>query len=109
MIYTYLLLSIKTGDFYCGITNNIQRRISEHNSGKVSMTNFSRLWRLVYAKEHSSYSEARKHEKWLKKKNRKYKINLAGQAATRYLDKLEKEGKIKQVGTVGRYVRYEKA
>lgn len=36
------------------------------------------------------------------------KLNVSDATATRYLDELEKEGKIKQVFTDGRYVYYKK-
>lgn len=36
-------------------------------------------------------------------------ISVSDATATRYLDELEKEGKVKQVGDAGHYVYYEKA
>ena len=36
-------------------------------------------------------------------------LKVSDATATRYLDELEKEGKIKQVGKTGKYVYYEKA
>lgn len=106
MIFTYLLLSDKAATFYCGISENVDRRLLEHNSGKVHATKSKKPWRLVYKKSHPDYVSARKHEKWLKKKNHDYKKSLAGQAATRYLDILEKEGRIRQEGKTGKYVVY---
>jgi len=35
-------------------------------------------------------------------------LGVSDATATRYLDELEKEGKIRQVGQTGRYVYYEK-
>lgn len=35
-------------------------------------------------------------------------LGILESTATRYLDELEKEGKVKQVGVAGRYVHYEK-
>jgi LPXTG-motif cell wall-anchored protein len=40
---------------------------------------------------------------WLSRRRSKRKIN----EAENYLDELEKEGKIKQVGKEGRFVKYE--
>jgi len=34
-------------------------------------------WQLIYKKEHKNYIEARRHEKWLKKKNINYKNNIS--------------------------------
>ena len=77
MFYTYLIQSQKDKSYYCGITNDPQRRLIEHNKGNLKVTSFKKPWKLVYIKKHNSYKEARKHEKWLKKKNRDYKHKLA--------------------------------
>ncbi|MEK7652761.1 MAG: GIY-YIG nuclease family protein [Patescibacteria group bacterium] len=37
MFYLYILRN-KNGKFYVGSTNNLKRRFSEHNSGKVFST-----------------------------------------------------------------------
>jgi predicted GIY-YIG superfamily endonuclease len=34
----YILRSVKDKDLYVGSTNNIRRRLNEHNSGKVDST-----------------------------------------------------------------------
>lgn len=78
MVYTYLLKSQKSESFYTGISQKPQKRLSAHNAGLVQSTKQKRPWNLVYKKSHSNYADARKHEKWLKKKNRKYKNKLAG-------------------------------
>lgn len=116
MVYTYLLKSSINYSFYVGIAKDPFSRLREHNNGKVESTKKFKNWKLVYVKKHNNYKEARKHEKWLKKKNIMYKNKLAGQAATRYLDDLEKEvhpapngrGQVRQVGKTGKHVYYEK-
>ena len=35
MHYTYVLLSKRDSGFYTGCTNDVKRRILEHNSGRV--------------------------------------------------------------------------
>lgn len=75
-IFTYLIRSVKDNSFYTGISENPEKRLQEHNRGKLRITALKRPWELIYKKTHLSYSEARKHEKWLKKKNRNYKNNL---------------------------------
>ena len=77
-IFTYLLRSQKDKSYYTGITENCDFRIKQHNTGKVESTKNRRPWDLVFSKPHENYSEARKHEKWLKKKNREYKDKLGG-------------------------------
>ena len=75
-IYTYLIYSNKFNRYYTGITNNPKKRIKEHNLGKLKSSSKFRPYKLVYIKKHLSYKEARKHERWLKKKNHKYKNKL---------------------------------
>ncbi|KKT26742.1 MAG: Excinuclease ABCsubunit C domain-containing protein [Parcubacteria group bacterium GW2011_GWA2_43_9b] len=75
-IFAYLIKSLKDKSFYTGISENPEKRVKEHNQGKLKNTALKRPWKLTYKKAHSSYAEARKHEKWLKKKNRQYKDNL---------------------------------
>ncbi len=38
MWYVYILRSMKDRNFYVGSTNNIRRRLTEYNSGKVGST-----------------------------------------------------------------------
>ncbi|MEI8249097.1 MAG: GIY-YIG nuclease family protein [Candidatus Taylorbacteria bacterium] len=38
MFYVYILQSKKDGNLYIGRTNNVERRVGEHNIGKVSST-----------------------------------------------------------------------
>jgi len=75
-VYTYLIQSIENGDFYTGISVHTNRRLIEHNSGKLKTTSSKKPWRLVFAREHETYDSARRHEKWLKKKNTEYKSRL---------------------------------
>jgi len=75
-VYTYLLKSLKDEKYYVGITNDINRRLFEHNNGKLLTTAKRRPFSLVYYKTHENYLEARNHEKWLKKKNKEYKNKL---------------------------------
>ncbi|MDD2646433.1 MAG: GIY-YIG nuclease family protein [Patescibacteria group bacterium] len=76
----YLIRSIKNKQFYTGISTNPTRRLFEHNSGKSKITNKHKPWELVYVKVYSGYQDARKHERWLKKKNVIYKNRLIGTA-----------------------------
>lgn len=78
MIYTYLLKSSYHNIYYTGISKNPEERLIHHNSGKVYATKLKKPWFIVYKKAHENYTEARKHEKWLKKKNHQYKDKLAG-------------------------------
>lgn len=84
-IFTYLIQSFIDNSYYTGISENPTKRLKEHNSGKLKITSNKKPFKLVYYKEHQNYKEARKHEKWLKKKNRKYKDNLAKHAVVAQL------------------------
>jgi len=48
MEYVYVLKSLKDGKFYVGHTDNLERRLSEHNKGKVTSTKYRCPFELVY-------------------------------------------------------------
>lgn len=49
MYYVYVLYSLKSKRLYTGYTDNLRRRIKEHNSGHgSSYTNRNRPYRLVF-------------------------------------------------------------
>ena len=75
--YVYLIQSQVDKSYYVGISENPKRRLDEHNIGKLKITSKKKPYKLVYIKEYENYKLARKHEIWLKKKNKIYKNNLA--------------------------------
>ncbi|HCX26012.1 MAG: endonuclease [Candidatus Collierbacteria bacterium GW2011_GWB1_45_35] len=64
--YAYVLLSLKNGNLYKGITNDLERRISEHNLGKNRSTKINAPWKIVYFEKFMTRDEARNREKFLK-------------------------------------------
>jgi len=64
--YTYVLLSKKDNKFYTGFTDNLKRRINEHNSGKVESTKFRRPLEIIYFEGCRNKSDALHREKYLK-------------------------------------------
>lgn len=66
--YVYVLLSKKDGRTYTGSTDNLERRIKEHNRGKSKATRNRRPLNLIYAEEFESLAEARAREKFFKSK-----------------------------------------
>ena len=74
---TYLIKSEKDGSFYTGIASDPIKRLNVHNRGASKTTSRKKPFLLVYVRYHKDYSEARRHEIWLKKKNRDYKNMLA--------------------------------
>jgi putative endonuclease len=61
--FVYILKSKIKEITYVGFTNNIERRIVEHNLGKSKFTNIYKPWELVYKEEHGSEEEAIKKKK----------------------------------------------
>ena len=69
----YILYSTKIDKYYVGYTNDIQRRLSEHNRKKGKYTDRGIPWILCYSEEFSSKTEAAGRETEIKsKKSRKY-------------------------------------
>ena len=66
MWYVYVLMSEKNGRFYTGSTNDMSRRLDEHNKGKSVYTRLTRPFRLVYEEQYETRLEARRRERFLK-------------------------------------------
>ncbi|MDE3057574.1 MAG: GIY-YIG nuclease family protein [Bacteroidota bacterium] len=64
--YVYVLQSYKDKNFYVGFTTNLQKRIDEHNNGKVSSTRLRIPLRLVYWEGCLYQTDATQREKYLK-------------------------------------------
>ncbi|MCH8956335.1 GIY-YIG nuclease family protein [candidate division KSB1 bacterium] len=64
--YTYVLQSEKDGQFYVGFTNNLRRRLAEHNNGQVQSTRKRIPLHLVYWEACLNRNDATKREKYLK-------------------------------------------
>ena len=66
MFYVYVLKSSKDGKLYYGSTNDLRRRVAEHNSGKVLSTKYRRPLKLVYYEAFLEEKDARQREQKLK-------------------------------------------
>ncbi len=66
MYFTYIIKSLKNGKYYIGSTNNIERRVSEHNTGHSKYTKNKGPFELVYKEEYNTNSEAKKREYYFK-------------------------------------------
>jgi len=66
--YVYIVKSIKDGKYYTGMTNDLQRRLREHNIGKSSTPSTKNRgpFILVYKEEGLTLQQARHREKYLK-------------------------------------------
>ena len=66
MFYAYVLKSEKTGHNYYGSTNDLDRRLKEHNFGHTKATKYIRPLKLVYFEKFDTLVEARKRELYFK-------------------------------------------
>jgi len=62
----YVLRSLKTGRRYIGSTNNLERRIIEHNTGQSTYTSQTGPYKLMYSEEFMTNIEVRRREKYFK-------------------------------------------
>jgi putative endonuclease len=72
-----LLASGRNGTLYCGVTNDLLRRVGEHRAGRAE--GFTRRYgvtRLVWFEAWSDVREAIAREKRIKRWNRAWKIGL---------------------------------
>ena len=64
--HIYVLHSLKDSRTYVGYTENIKRRLTEHNSGKVKSTKFRFPLKLLFTEEFNTSIEAKARELWWK-------------------------------------------
>lgn len=65
MITVYVLAG-NNGKRYVGITNNLERRLSEHRSGGTKGGQIIGEFQVLHLEQFPDYSSARKREKYLK-------------------------------------------
>ena len=74
--YVYMLKSKGIKPItYVGYTNNLQKRISLHNSGKGAKFTRGRTWKLIYKEKFKSKNEAISREYYIKN-NRSFRNKL---------------------------------
>ena len=66
MYYVYVLKSEVDGRLYKGMTDNVTKRLKQHNLGQNKSTKGFRPWKLVYQEEFPIRIEARAREKFFK-------------------------------------------
>ncbi len=75
--YVYILSSQKDGTLYVGVTNNLIRRIWEHQTGIIEgFTKKYHVHHLMYFEQFENIEDAIAREKYIKGKKRKYKTDL---------------------------------
>tara|TARA_R110002073_G_scaffold102317_3_gene232308 strand:- start:7987 stop:8304 length:318 start_codon:yes stop_codon:yes gene_type:complete len=74
--FTYILTHEGNHIFYVGVTNNIERRMSEHKTATFGThVGHYNIKKLVYFEKHSDIRIAIRREKTIKKWKRQWKIN----------------------------------
>jgi putative endonuclease len=84
IFYTYILRSLSTGRFYVGHTENLTKRVYEHNNNRTPSIRNRGPWELVHAEEFETRLGAMRRELQIKKmKSHKWIERLARASLTR--------------------------
>ena len=67
MYHLYVLKSLKDLGYYIGITDSVEKRLKEHNSGKTKSVRHRTPFALAYSEKYDSKTDARKREILLKR------------------------------------------
>ena len=81
--YIYVLESEKDGNRYIGYTQNLKRRLEEHNKGLSFSTSFRRPFRLIYFEGCLNENDAKRREHYLKSTQGRRFLGLRLQEHTR--------------------------
>ena len=65
--YWVYVLRNPEGKFYIGLTDDVGRRLNDHNSGQSKWTRKFGPWEVVWQKGPMTLTEARRLENWLKR------------------------------------------
>lgn len=76
--FVYILGSSGNGGFrtYVGWTDNLERRLSQHNAGTGARSTRGRTWSVLYAEKYATRSDAMSRE-WHLKRDRKFRKALS--------------------------------
>lgn len=66
MFYVYILESIEKKDIYTGYTEDLSRRLKEHNEGLNFSTKKGASWKVIYYEACLDVVDAKRREKYLK-------------------------------------------
>ncbi|MGA1978500.1 MAG: GIY-YIG nuclease family protein [Bacteroidales bacterium] len=65
--FVYAIKSLIDNRIYVGMTDNIERRLYEHNNGKTKSTKGYKPWTLIFKEKAETRKEARRIEKYYKR------------------------------------------
>ena len=66
MYYVYILLNEEKNRTYTGVSDDVEERLKEHNTGRVKSSNPYRPYKVVHTEPFDTLSEARQKEKFYK-------------------------------------------
>ncbi len=66
MFYTYILKSKKNDRLYTGSTNDLRKRLKQHNDGKSNFTKRDKPYEIIYYEACMNENDARSRELQLK-------------------------------------------
>jgi putative endonuclease len=66
MYYIYIIRSQHLKRYYVGSTEDVQRRLQEHNAGKSKSTGAGSPWELIHTESFVTRSDAMQHERKIK-------------------------------------------
>jgi predicted GIY-YIG superfamily endonuclease len=70
VLYRVYVLENASGKYYIGLSDDVARRVRQHNAGISRWTKGKGPWSLLWASDSLSLSEARKLENKLKRQGR---------------------------------------
>ncbi len=77
----YVLRSETTGRFYVGHTENLTRRIFEHNNNRTPSIKNRGPWTLFHSEEYPTRSEASQRERYVKRMKSHHYIEALARAS----------------------------
>ena len=66
MYYVYILINLDRNKTYTGVTQDIQRRLKEHNQGKMAFSRKFAPYNILYMEKFATSSEAYTKERFYK-------------------------------------------
>ena len=66
MHYVYILLNEAKARTYTGVADDVDKRLVEHNSGKVKSSRSYRPYKIIHTESFETLKEARQKEKFYK-------------------------------------------
>ena len=70
MVYRVYVIQSGEGRFYIGLSDDVVRRVKQHNRGQSRWTKGRGPWKIVWQSEELSLTDARKLENRLKRQGR---------------------------------------